>query len=53
MQQDPSPDIHEGLGVGLFLARRVMRLHGGDLVYQDRPGGGSIFTFRFAPVQPN
>lgn len=53
-QVDPSDTrSHEGLGVGLFLARRVMRLHGGDLVYQDRPGGGSIFTFRFAPVQPN
>jgi len=43
---------HQGLGLGLFLARRVMRLHGGDLVHENRPGGGSIFTFRFVPAQP-
>jgi PAS domain S-box-containing protein len=38
---------HEGLGVGLFLARRIMRLHGGDLAHEPRSGGGSTFTFRF------
>jgi PAS domain S-box-containing protein len=41
---------HEGLGVGLFLARRVMRLHGGELDYETRPEGGSTFTFRFRSV---
>jgi PAS domain S-box-containing protein len=38
---------HEGLGVGLFLARRVMRLHGGELDCAERPDGGSTFTLRF------
>ncbi len=42
---------HEGMGVGLFLARRVMRLHGGDLEYEARPDGGSIFTFCFLPAE--
>jgi PAS domain S-box-containing protein len=38
---------HEGLGVGLFLARRVMRLHGGDLIYRERQGGGATFVLVF------
>ncbi|MEP7059937.1 MAG: ATP-binding protein, partial [Actinomycetota bacterium] len=38
---------HEGLGVGLFLGRRIMRLHGGDLEYAEGPDGGSVFTLRF------
>lgn len=38
---------HEGLGIGLFLARRIMRAHGGDLTYAPRPGGGSSFTLSF------
>ncbi|MEA2922700.1 MAG: hypothetical protein QOF07_2663 [Bradyrhizobium sp.] len=38
---------HEGLGVGLFLARQMMRLQGGDLDYASRSGGGSTFTCRF------
>jgi len=38
---------HEGLGIGLFLAARILRLHGGDIQIQDRPGGGSVFTLRF------
>jgi PAS domain S-box-containing protein len=41
---------HEGLGVGLFLARRMMRLQGGDLEYAPRAGGGATFTYRFAPA---
>jgi signal transduction histidine kinase len=40
---------HEGLGVGLFLARRVMEVHGGALEYEARPDGGSTFTFQFVP----
>jgi PAS domain S-box-containing protein len=40
---------HEGLGVGLFLARRVMDVHEGELVYEARPDGGAMFTFHFVP----
>lgn len=38
---------HEGLGIGLFLARRIMQAHGGDLTYTPRPGGGSSFMLSF------
>jgi len=35
-----------GLGLGLTLAHRVARLHGGELVYAAREGGGARFTLR-------
>jgi two-component system sensor histidine kinase KdpD len=38
---------HEGLGIGLFLARRIMAAHGGGISYRDRVGGGSIFSLTF------
>ena len=33
-----------GSGLGLTLARRMARAHGGDVTYSARPGGGSCFT---------
>jgi signal transduction histidine kinase len=33
-----------GSGLGLTLARRMARAHGGDITYQPRAGGGSCFT---------
>jgi signal transduction histidine kinase len=33
----------QGTGLGLAIARRIVRDHGGELVYLPRPGGGSIF----------
>jgi signal transduction histidine kinase len=43
---------HQGLGIGLFLAARIMLHHGGEIRTQLRPGGGSIFTldFRSSPA---
>jgi two-component system sensor histidine kinase/response regulator len=32
-------------GIGLALARQRARTIGGDIVYEERPGGGSSFTF--------
>lgn len=32
-----------GLGLGLYEARAIARLHGGDIVYLEREGGGSEF----------
>ncbi|MEI6493376.1 MAG: HAMP domain-containing sensor histidine kinase [Verrucomicrobiota bacterium] len=34
----------QGSGLGLTLARRIARDHGGDIRCHQRPGGGSIFT---------
>lgn len=33
-----------GTGLGLVIARRVARDHGGTLTAADRPGGGTVFT---------
>jgi two-component system sensor histidine kinase KdpD len=35
-----------GAGLGLAIARRLALAQGGTLSYEDRPGGGSIFTLR-------
>jgi two-component system sensor histidine kinase KdpD len=35
-----------GAGLGLAIARRLAEAQGGTLTYEDRPGGGSIFTLR-------
>jgi signal transduction histidine kinase len=41
---------HEGLGIGLFLTRRIMAAHGGGLSYRERDGGGSVFSLSFPSV---
>ena len=40
-----------GLGLGLYLARRVAQLHGGDLSVASAPGKGARFTLTL-PVAP-
>lgn len=40
-----------GTGLGLALARRVIREHDGEILYQTRPGGGSNFTVRLPLAQ--
>lgn len=46
-----STRTHQGLGVGLFLARRIMQAHRGRIEMLDRIGGGTTFilTFDSAP----
>jgi signal transduction histidine kinase len=41
---------HEGLGIGLFLARRIMAAHGGGIAHREREGGGSVFSLAFPVV---
>ncbi len=41
---------HEGLGIGLFLARRIMHALGGEIHADDRDGGGSVFTLSFVAI---
>jgi len=37
----------EGSGIGLSLARQVMRLHGGSIAVRSTSGAGTTFTLRF------
>jgi len=36
----------KGTGLGLPIARRIVRDHGGEISYAPREGGGSVFTIR-------
>ena len=34
-----------GVGLGLYLSRRLVQMHGSELMVEPRPGGGSTFAF--------
>jgi signal transduction histidine kinase len=38
-----------GAGLGLAIARRLVRAHGGDVIAANRPGGGAVVTLQLAP----
>lgn len=39
----------DGTGVGIYLAKRVVRGHGGEIVFSSVEGKGSTFGFRLSP----
>jgi signal transduction histidine kinase len=39
-----------GVGLGLYLSRRIVRSHGSELTVQTRVGEGSVFAFELAVV---
>jgi signal transduction histidine kinase len=55
---DPTRRPTGGLGLGLALARQIVRAHGSDLGVDSEPGAGTVFRFavpggnRSAPVSP-
>lgn len=43
---------HEGLGIGLYLARKIMAAHEGRIQFRAREGGGTTFTLAFPQAAP-
>ena len=41
-----------GVGLGLFLARQIARLHGGDVYVESTPGEGSSFSLVVVEQKP-
>ena len=42
---------YAGIGLGLWLARQIVELHGGRLSVSSEPGAGSTFTLQL-PAAP-
>ena len=42
----------EGFGLGLTLTRKIMELHGGQVLVESEPGKGSTFTLLFSGTAP-
>jgi signal transduction histidine kinase len=40
-----------GAGLGLYLSRRIVQVHGGDLAVESTPGRGAVFACQLAVVR--
>jgi signal transduction histidine kinase len=43
---------HAGAGIGLFVVKEVVAIHGGAIRVESRPGGGTLFEVRL-PLRPS
>jgi signal transduction histidine kinase len=43
---------HEGLGIGLYLAKKIMVALEGRIEFESREGGGTMFTLSFPQAAP-
>jgi signal transduction histidine kinase/CheY-like chemotaxis protein len=50
--ENPMTRQFEGAGLGLVLAQRLARLHGGDISFTSQEGQGSQFTLLLPPIPP-
>ena len=50
---NPRSHLVSGTGVGLYLAKNLIKLHGGDIGVESTPGKGSIFTLHIPDLQKN
>ncbi len=48
----PTAALVVGKGLGLYLSRRIVRLHGSDLRVTSTPGAGAVFSFELNRVEP-
>ena len=51
VQLAPPGEQHNGMGLGLGIARRLVLAHGGKIWAEGEPGGGSTFSF-LLPLNP-
>jgi len=42
---------HDGLGIGLTLAKDIIKSHGGEMWVKSEPGSGSVFHFTLFPPE--
>jgi signal transduction histidine kinase len=48
--RDVAGETHTGVGLGLYLSRRIVRAHGSDLTVDSTPGLGCVFGFELEVV---
>jgi signal transduction histidine kinase len=48
--RDVAGEKRAGVGLGLYLSRRIVRAHGSDLTVESTPGAGSVFGFELEVV---